>query len=329
MVNKKWAAMTVTLLIFGWAAVFKGGMADYIQELKNSRTNETAFISTAARDGSNELDSLYEQISREAVKRNVAPVNAVVDRVWKAIPGYNGLEVDVEETYRLAKASPQAPIRFQYHEVEPEVKLHDLGVHPVYKGNPNKAMVSFMINVAWGNEFLEPILRTLKDEKVKATFFLDGSWLKKNADLARHIQSEGHELSNHAYSHPDMSRLGRDAAYQQIAKTEALLKSELNVKNKWFAPPSGDYNQTTVQVAAEQGLRTVLWTLDTIDWKKPPAYAIIQKIRLRIEPGTLILMHPTASSSEALPGMIREIRKKRAEYWHSQRNPLREAGARS
>ncbi|MBJ6363428.1 polysaccharide deacetylase family protein [Paenibacillus sp. MAHUQ-46] len=304
--------MAATLLLFGFAAAFQGGIADYIQQLKNGNRIETAYADAPAEAGKakGELDSLYEQISREAIKRRVAPVNATVDRVWKAIPGYNGLEVDVEETYRLAKASPEAPIRYQYYEVEPKVKLENLGEHPIYKGNPNKPMVSFMINVAWGNEFLEPILKTLKEEKVKATFFLDGSWLKKNVELARRIQLEEHELSNHAYSHPDMSRLGREAAYQQISKTEALLKSELNVANKWFAPPSGDFNQMTVKVAAEQGLKTVLWTLDTVDWKKPPASSIVQKIRLRIEPGGLILMHPTASSSEALPGMIREIRKK-------------------
>lgn len=109
-----------------------------------------------------------------------------------------------------------------------------------------------MINVAWGNEYLDSILNTLKTEDVKATFFLDGSWLSKNKELALRIQQEGHEISNHAYSHPDMATLSRSEQQRQIVKTEQLLK-EMNVNNQWFAPPSGSFNATTVQVAREQG----------------------------------------------------------------------------
>jgi peptidoglycan/xylan/chitin deacetylase (PgdA/CDA1 family) len=63
-------------------------------------------------------------------------------------------------------------------------------------------------------------------------------------------------------------------------------------------------------VAAEQGLKTVLWTLDTVDWQHPPAASIVRKIRTRVEPGSLILMHPTDSSSEALPGIIAAIKQR-------------------
>lgn len=303
----KWALMAVTLLVIG-AAAYQGDMTAYIEHVKAGRTADEAYSHMLAMP--KELDSLYEQISREAVKRRVPPVNATVDRVWKAIPGYNGLEVDIEETYRRAQAAPDLPIEYVYQEIEPEVKLSDLGAYPIYKGNPNKPMVALMINVAWGNEYLEPMLQILREHQVKATFFLDGSWLSKNSELALLIQREGHELSNHAYSHPDMSRLGRGDAALQISKTEALLKQKLQVENHWFAPPSGDFNQQTVEVAAEQGLRTVLWTLDTIDWKKPAPSSIVQKVKLRVEPGTLILMHPTAASSGALAGMIKEIRMK-------------------
>jgi peptidoglycan/xylan/chitin deacetylase (PgdA/CDA1 family) len=111
-------------------------------------------------------------------------------------------------------------------------------------------------------------------------------------------------MSNHAYSHPNMSQLSRADAYKQIEKTEELLRSTLNVSNKWFAPPSGDFNQTTVQIAAEQRLKTVLWTLDTVDWKQPPPQTVVDKIASKLEPGALILMHPTKSSRDALPGLI-------------------------
>lgn len=252
---------------------------------------------------------LLEHINAEAKRLNVAPINATVDRVWKAIPGYNGLEVDVQRTLELAqRESFSNPPKLLFREVPPQVSLEQLGPHPIYKGNPNKPMVAFMINVAWGEEYLPAMLETLKQENVRATFFFDGSWLRKNIPMARTIMEQGHEMSNHAYSHKDMSKLNRAQAAAEISKTEALLKNELGVDNKLFAPPSGDFNQTTVEIAHSMKLKTILWTLDTVDWKKPDPSSIVRKIETRIEPGSLILMHPTSSSSKALPGMIRAIK---------------------
>ncbi|MBD2845237.1 polysaccharide deacetylase family protein [Paenibacillus sp. IB182496] len=256
--------------------------------------------------------SLYEQIQAEAGKRRVAPIDARVDRVWKAIPGYNGLEVDIERTYRLAaQRPPQEPITYLYREIPAKITLESLGAYPVYRGNPAKPMVGLMINVAWGNAYVEPMLQVLRDEGVRATFFFDGSWLAKNPELGKRIQAGGHELSNHAYTHPAMSRLDRSSARSQITRTEDVLKQTFGeTNNRWFAPPSGDYNQQTVEVARESGLQTVLWTLDTVDWQNPSAVSVVEKIERRVEAGTLILMHPTKASSGALRGMIAAIREK-------------------
>lgn len=254
---------------------------------------------------------MRSRIEEEAKRRYVAPVNAVVDRVWKAIPGYNGLEVDVEKTLELAEKEgfPETP-KLIMREIPAKVHLDQLGPHPVYKGNPSKPMVSLMINVAWGDEYIPKMLDTLREENVKATFFFDGSWLSQNIATARTIMQEGHEVSNHAYSHQNMSTLDRARATSEIAKTEALLTKELGAKNKLFAPPSGDFNQTTVDIAHGMGLRTVLWTLDTVDWRKPSPASIVRKIADHVEPGSLILMHPTEPSSLALKDMIRAIKAK-------------------
>ncbi|MNE61579.1 Peptidoglycan-N-acetylglucosamine deacetylase [compost metagenome] len=128
--------------------------------------------------------------------------------------------------------------------------------------------------------------------------------------MALEIQKRGHQIENHAYSHPNMSQLEATRARLEISKTKDLLKEKLGVQNRWFAPPSGDFNDRTVALAAEQGLKTVLWTLDTVDWMKPSAASIVSKIAKKVEPGSLILMHPTASSRDALKGMITAIRNK-------------------
>ncbi|MEH7087224.1 hypothetical protein V7139_31670, partial [Neobacillus drentensis] len=57
-------------------------------------------------------------------------------------------------------------------------------------------------------------------------------------------------------------------------------------------------------------LKTVLWTLDTVDWRKPSPSSIVEKINAKVEAGHFILMHPTASSSGALKGMIQVIKQR-------------------
>ncbi|MDH6369122.1 putative sporulation protein (polysaccharide deacetylase family) [Paenibacillus sp. PastF-3] len=255
-------------------------------------------------------NDLRLRIETAAAKLNAPPVDAVVDRVWRAIPGYNGLEIDVESTYRNALLAPKEPIKLVYRQIEPKVSLNELGAEPIYRGNPAKPMVSLMINVAWGNQYIVPMLDILDEENVKVTFFLDGSWLSKNPELAAEMLKRGHEMENHAYTHPNMSTLSRARATVEIEKTQKLLKESLGVTNKWFAPPSGDFDQETVEIASSLGLKTVLWTVDTVDWRNPSPESIVAKITSKAESGTLVLMHPTASSSKALKAMIRGIKAK-------------------
>ncbi|EHS57922.1 polysaccharide deacetylase family protein [Paenibacillus kribbensis] len=301
------ASLAITLIIGQFS-----GVREYIGQLRDGQGtggNEPEAVTTMGVAALPD-NALMQRLRAEAARQRREPVDAKIDRVWKAIPGYNGLEVDLDATYRKAIKAPDRPIQYVYRQLAPKVHLNQLGNVPIYKGNPEKPMVSFMINVAWGNEYIVPILNTLDQEKVKATFFLDGSWLKKNPELAKEIQKRGHELSNHAYSHPDMSRLSRERATQEIQKTEVLLQEILGVKNSWFAPPSGDFNQQTVDLAAELGLKTVLWTLDTVDWRHPSPESVVNKISSQVESGSLILMHPTDSSAAALKGMIHAIRSK-------------------
>ncbi|RUT29762.1 hypothetical protein EJP77_13130 [Paenibacillus zeisoli] len=301
-----------TMLLIGQLS----GVRAFVESRGQAAVEQYAFelFGSSAED-----NALLLKIKEEAIKRKVEPINAVHDRVWKAIPGYNGLEVDVDQTYQRALALKKGTeaadwnvndIPFVYREIPAKVGLDELGALPIYRGNPNKKMVSFMINVAWGNEYITPMLDTLDAAKVKATFFLDGSWLKKNPELAKEIQKRGHQIENHAYSHPNMSQLSESRAVLEISKTKDLLKESLGVDNKWFAPPSGDFNQKTVEIAAGQGLRTVLWTLDTVDWMNPSPESVVAKISKRVEAGSLILMHPTKASKEALKGMIDAVQRK-------------------
>lgn len=259
-----------------------------------------------------ENDTLYKKIQLYAKQFDIEPIDAKIDRVWKAIPGYNGQRIDVKASYnKMKKAGKFDHAKLVFEEVPPAVHLDDLSPpQPIFRGNPEKPMVSLLINVAWGNEFIPPILNILNDHQVKATFFFDGSWVKKNPDIALLIYNEGHEIGNHAYSHPDLQQRSKAETLEEIQKTNEVIYQAIGVQPKWFGPPSGSFNQQTIEAAHELNMKTILWTVDTVDWKKPKPSEMVRRVVSQVENGTMILMHPTDPVVKGLDTMLTEIKAK-------------------
>lgn len=183
------------------------------------------------------------------------------------------------------------------------------GDGPIRKGSSTDS-ISLMINVYWGTEHIRPMLNILNDKNVKATFFIGGSWAEDNEELLKEIYLEGHEIGSHGYFHKAHSKLSREGNYQEINVTHKLIKGILNFDMNLFAPPSGDYSDTTVEVAKELGYKTILWTKDTIDWRDQDAGLIKDRATSDLSGGNLILMHPTQKTKEALPLIIDGIKEK-------------------
>lgn len=305
----KLLCLIVTGLICAPMILFSPTVTHYVEHVKASAGVPAAKTFTRADD------DLEIRVKEAAERYSEPPVNARIDSVWKAIPAYNGLVVDESRTLALARErGAEKPLKLVFREIPPDIQLEDLPPHPIYRGNERKPMVGLMVNVAWGTEHVRSLLHVLEREGVRATFFLDGSWLAKHADVAREIVKNGHEIGNHAYHHPQMSRLTKAQMRREIEQTEQLIEETLQVTSKYFAPPSGDFNDQVVQTAAELGMKTVLWTADTVDWRKTTSpQAMVKRVAPKIENGTLVLMHPTDRTVKALPEIIRIIKER--ELW--------------
>ncbi|HLR66186.1 polysaccharide deacetylase family protein [Virgibacillus alimentarius] len=256
-------------------------------------------------------DPLYQEIKQKKSKYSKEPQNATVDKIWKKTPGRNGVEVDVEESYKqMKKEGNFDESKLVYKQIPPKVQFRELPASPVYRGHPEKEMVAFLINVSWGEEHIPEILDTLNEHNVKATFFIEGEWAKKNADLVKMINEQGHLIGNHAYNHPDMARLSNQEIIQQITQTNTIIEAIIDKTPRWFAPPSGSFKNNVVKTAHNLKMETILWTVDTIDWKNPSVSVMMNRVMTDIHPGATILMHPTSSVVEGLSPLIKDIKKK-------------------
>ncbi|GBG54820.1 polysaccharide deacetylase [Sporomusaceae bacterium FL31] len=182
-------------------------------------------------------------------------------------------------------------------------------IQPIFHGNISEPKVAFACNVFWGEEFLPDMLQTLNNQNTHITFFIGGSWAKKYPELLADIANKGHELGNHTYSHPHPNTISKEKNKEQIVKTEDLVKEITGTKTTLYAPPYGEYNDTVLTAADELGYTTIMWTIDTIDWKRPPADIIKNRVIKKLHNGAIILMHPTEPTAKALPELISEIKK--------------------
>jgi probable sporulation protein (polysaccharide deacetylase family) len=252
-------------------------------------------------------DKLEETVQHASRSLAKAPVDAKVDRVWHAIPGLCGWQLDIPASLKASRSKADGRIHLVWHPIPPKHRLNDLPPEPIYRGPQEERSLCLMFNVSWGEEYVPALLRILAQAHVRATFFLDGAWVRRHPDLARQIVSAGHAVGSHGTGHPDFQQLSNAKLYQQIQGTNDLIQRELGVRPRVLAPPAGAYDERTVRMARNVGMYTILWTVDTVDWRKPPASLIVQRVLAGVEPGGLILMHPTAPTVAALPTLIRRL----------------------
>ncbi|MCL2675542.1 MAG: polysaccharide deacetylase family protein [Firmicutes bacterium] len=177
----------------------------------------------------------------------------------------------------------------------------------IYKGG-SKTNVSLMVNVYWGTEYLDSMLNIFEQQGVKTTFFVGGSWAVANQEMLKKIYQKGHEIGNHGYYHKDHKNISRERNREEIAVTHALVKDILGIDMTLFAPPSGSFSDVTLEVAAQLGYQTVMWTNDTIDWRDKDKTLIFNRAIKNISGGTLVLMHPTYATIDALGDIIAKIK---------------------
>ena len=179
-----------------------------------------------------------------------------------------------------------------------------------YRGDVSKNNISLMINVYWGTEYIDDMLRVMDEQAIKCTFFVGGSWAANNSDVLKEISDHGHEIGNHGYFHKDHKNLSRERNKEEILITQKIIENTCGKKTVLFAPPSGSYNKLTLEVADELGYKTIMWSRDTIDWRDKNTSLIFKRATSKAANGDLILMHPTKNTLEALPEIIKTLKDK-------------------
>lgn len=194
-----------------------------------------------------------------------------------------------------------------------ENKLKELNAY--YLGNQEEKKIYLTFDAGYENGNTDKILNALKDNNVKATFFLVGNYLETNPETVKRMVEEGHTIGNHTCRHKNMDTLKTEEDFiKELEDLEKLYKEIIGTDMpKFYRPPQGTYSEMQLQWAKQRGYKTCFWSLAYVDWdenKQPDKQEAMEKLTKRIHPGAIVLLHSTSSTNgEIIGDIIKEWKK--------------------
>ena len=149
------------------------------------------------------------------------------------------------------------------------------------------------------------LLTTLNELNVKASFFCIGKNIERQPELTKKIHETGHLLGNHSYSHDFWIDMKRSAAIsQELKSTNALIKKITGKESRWFRPPYGVTTPSIARACNALGLDVMGWSLRSMDTKIHDRSRLLTRIKNKIHPGAVILLHDHVPGIELV---VREL----------------------
>ncbi len=177
---------------------------------------------------------------------------------------------------------------------------------PVYSVSHDEKLLALTIDAAWEDDKTDFILETLKTYDIKATFFLCGFWVEDYPEMVKKISDDGHEIGNHSWTHPHMSKQSSGQIVDELKTLDDKIESITGKRSTLFRAPYGEYNDTVITTVRNAGYEVIQWDIDTVDWKpERSAETILNSVLPKLKNGSIILCHNNGYKIEQyLPTLI-------------------------
>ena len=201
-------------------------------------------------------------------------------------------------------------------------------------GSTNKKMLDENEDIAMGNSedkfvyltfdegyeagYTPQILDILKENNVKAAFFITGHYLNTKPELVKRMIDEGHIVGNHTVNHPSMPDLDNEKLKDEVARLHIAVFEKFGYEMKYLRPPKGEFSQKTLYLTKSLGYTTVMWSFAYDDWdenKQGREDYAKAKILSNTHNGEVILLHANSKdNTNILNEIINEIKNQGYEF---------------
>ncbi len=153
--------------------------------------------------------------------------------------------------------------------------------------------------------FTPSIVHELNSRNQRATFFLIGKYIQNQPYVTKLLLEGQHEIGNHTWSHMKLSHTSLNNASQQLMKTSIAIKNSFGSQPLWYRPPYGLTNLSVTNIAVRDGMKLLMWDVDTSDYLNPTPTILLNRVLKKTYNGAIILMHSNKKNTlTALPRIL-------------------------
>lgn len=184
---------------------------------------------------------------------------------------------------------------------------------PIYKVDTNEKKMSISFNCAWGNDDIIQILDTLQKYNIKTTFFCVGDYVQRYPEVIKLMLSKGHEVASHGFTHTKYTTIESGRVRKEVQDFNKVMAgivgSETWKGKNLIRTPYGDWSEAVVKTLNEEGLKTIQWSIDSLDWKTDATKeSINNRVVTKLDSGAIILLHSgTKCTADSLDNMLNTI----------------------
>jgi peptidoglycan/xylan/chitin deacetylase (PgdA/CDA1 family) len=157
---------------------------------------------------------------------------------------------------------------------------------PIYKRLPINQPVAFL-TMDDGYAQLPVADQLMQAAHVPFTMFLIGPVAAHSPGFFKQLEADGGVIEDHTITHPEMKGKPYDFQRREVCDARTMLEQTFGTTLSYFRPPFGDYDQTTLKVVHDCGLKAAFYWSETVN----DGTVFYQTDEHKIHPGDIILMH--------------------------------------
>ena len=237
-------------------------------------------------------DPVMIKIKKEKKSLEEESINAKVNGEY-LVPGYSGLVVDLDKSFnKMKKYGGYNESLIVFEESTPTISVDEYYDKYIVSGNGFTNYISLVFEIT-DKELLPKIKDILKENDVRATFFVDGVLLKEDNILVTSLLQDFHEIE----------LLNYKGSYDRLVFEEALdtLQVIANKRGKYCL---AKYDQKEIlELCSKEKMHTII---PTIQIKSNPYLSLKGKLR----EGSIISITPTKENISELDVVIKYIKQR-------------------
>ncbi len=167
-------------------------------------------------------------------------------------------------------------------------------------GKPKGKQVVLTFDDGPDPKYTPEILDILKENKIKAAFFVLGENAQLNTSIVKRIYDEGHEIGNHTFKHPNVADTSLLRTKVELNTTQRLIQEITGHSTVLFRPPyradaNPDSSNEILPILRAQNMNytMVAEKVDPEDWATPSTNELVKRALNPVYKGegNIILLH--------------------------------------